>query len=205
MKSVSRKSNKIVYLKVDIFVNNAGTSQRSRFELIESRVDQDLFDNNVFGGVNLTRLILKHWYDTNSKGHIVVTSSIVGKAALPECASYTASKHALHGYYECLRYEAASKGIIITMVCSGPVKTGIAAVSYTGTYGILLNGSVSSNRMSPKRHAELMVCAIETRLEEVWITIQPFLWYCYAHQYFPTLSKRWLINMANNLSKSRDN
>ncbi|XP_053205078.1 dehydrogenase/reductase SDR family member 7-like [Panonychus citri] len=192
---------------VDIFVNNAGTSQRSRFELIESRVDQDLFENNVFGGVSLTRLLVKHWYSKNLAGHVVVTSSIVGKAALPECASYTASKHALHGYYECLRYEAASKGIKVTMICSGPVKTEISTVSYTGVYGQPLGIILpeNSSRMDPNRHGKLMLIAIELQLEESWITIQPFLWYCYAHQYFPTLSKRWLIPMANKLSQSRDN
>lgn len=77
-------------------MNNAGRSQRALFEAIDIEVDRDIFENNVFGGLNLSRILTRHWFQQNCPGHIVVTSSIVGKTALSNCSSYTASKHALH-------------------------------------------------------------------------------------------------------------
>lgn len=77
-------------------MNNAGTSQRANFTDIDIRVDRDIFETNVFAGLHLTRIITDYWLHRKLSGHVVVTSSIVGKTALPYCASYTASKHALH-------------------------------------------------------------------------------------------------------------
>ncbi|XP_074598576.1 dehydrogenase/reductase SDR family member 7-like isoform X2 [Brevipalpus obovatus] len=192
--------------KVNIFVNNAGRSQRALFETIDIEVDRDIFENNVFGGLNLSRILTRHWLKQKASGHIVVTSSIVGKTALPNCSSYTASKHALHGYYEGLRMESFDEKLKVTMVCSGPVKTGIIQNSYSSLPGETLGTDLpdNSSRMSPRRHAILMRLAIENQLEEVWITKNPFLIFCYFNQYFPTLSKRYLLNFARFLSAARD-
>ena len=43
--------------KVSMLVNNAGRSQRARWEYTDIGVDRDLFDINVFSVVNLTRHI----------------------------------------------------------------------------------------------------------------------------------------------------
>lgn len=59
-------------------MNNAGRSQRAKFEEIDVKVDKDIFDVNVFGTLNLTRKVLPHFLE-NKKGHFVVTSSCVGK------------------------------------------------------------------------------------------------------------------------------
>lgn len=81
---------------LDILVNNAGRSQQAKWADIDITIDRQIFELNVFGAVNLTRLYLRHLKAVNnSSGHVVVTSSIKGLIALPGSSSYVAAKHAL--------------------------------------------------------------------------------------------------------------
>lgn len=77
-------------------VNNSGKSQREWFEKIELDVDKELFNINVFGVINLTRIVVNHWYKENFPGHCICVTSTLGKIAGPMSASYTGTKHALH-------------------------------------------------------------------------------------------------------------
>ena len=76
-------------------MNNAGRSQRAEWTNIDIRVDKDLFDGNVFGLLNLSRVVMPHFLAKN-KGQIAVTSSVCGKVGAPCMSSYSATKHALH-------------------------------------------------------------------------------------------------------------
>lgn len=78
-----------------MLINNSGRSQKAEFHKIDLRVDKDLFDINVFGLINLTRVVIPYFL-AKAQGHIVVTSSIAGKIGAPFSASYNATKHALH-------------------------------------------------------------------------------------------------------------
>ncbi|KAI7690583.1 hypothetical protein SSS_02690 [Sarcoptes scabiei] len=66
------------FKKLDILINNAGRSQRASFLEIDLQVDKDLFDVNVFGLINLTRIVLKYFLESNIDGQIGVTSSTAG-------------------------------------------------------------------------------------------------------------------------------
>lgn len=79
--------------EIDILVNNAGRSQRACFEEIDLSVDRELFELDVFSIVNLTRIYVRHF---KGEGHVAVTSSSVGLISVPNSASYTAAKHAIH-------------------------------------------------------------------------------------------------------------
>lgn len=78
---------------IDILVQNAGRSQRALFEDIDLSVDRDLFELDVFSVVNLTRIYVRHY---KGRGHVAVTSSSAGLISVPNSASYTAAKHAIH-------------------------------------------------------------------------------------------------------------
>ena len=90
--------------RLDILINNAGRSQRGRWEHINMEVDMDLFRLNVFSVINLTRVVLPHMLN-NKCGKVAVTSSTAGKGGVPFSGTYTGSKHAIHGYFESLRTE----------------------------------------------------------------------------------------------------
>lgn len=177
--------------KIDILVNNAGRSQRALFEGIDMDVDREMFEVNVFGLIRLTREVVKHWYSTNFPGQIAVTSSIAGKVGAPYSSTYTASKHALHGYFECLRNESHYRGIRITMVCPGPVVSEITERAYTGSLEKRWGRQHDDDgkRMPTARCAYLMAVAIANRLDEVWVCPQPLLAYFYVQQYMPSVTR----------------
>ena len=82
-------------MQLDVLVNNAGRSQRANWEDIDLAVDKEIFDLNVFSILSLSRIALQYFMKQN-KGHIVVTSSLLGVKAIPYSASYTGAKHAIH-------------------------------------------------------------------------------------------------------------
>ncbi|RWS29581.1 dehydrogenase/reductase SDR family member 7-like protein [Leptotrombidium deliense] len=197
------------FKKIDILVNNAGKSQRASFEEIDLEVDKELFDINVFGLINLTRLVAKYWYESNLKGHLVVTSSLTGKVGVPYSATYTASKHALHGYFEAIRLESFCKGICVTLVCPGPVFSAVLQNALKGKKGEVVGGSghsADSKRMTAQRCGYLMSIAIANKLDEVWVTEHPYLLMLYAMQYFPSITRFILCRFLTKerISKMRD-
>ncbi|KAJ8962976.1 hypothetical protein NQ314_005693 [Rhamnusium bicolor] len=74
-----------------------GRSQRAQWENIDLSVDKQVFDLNVFGVVNLTRVALDHFNKTGG-GQVAVVSSLAGIIGAPYSASYTGAKHAIHKY-----------------------------------------------------------------------------------------------------------
>lgn len=180
--------------KIDILVNNAGRSQRANFQDIDIEVDKRMFDVNVFGTLNLTRKVLPRFLK-RGVGHFVVTSSCAGKMGLSASASYTGSKHALHGYFESLRTEMNQKNISVTMVCPGPVFSNFLENAFTATPGETLGAQPdpADKRMPTDRCAQLMAVAIAYKLDEVWICMQPCLTLFYLAQYTPTFFRKVIM------------
>jgi len=58
-------------------------------------------------------------------GLIINTSSLVGQISPPFFATYSATKHALEGYTQGLRYEVSPFGIDVCIVEPGPFRSGL--------------------------------------------------------------------------------
>jgi len=175
---------------LDVMIHNAGRSQRARFEHTDMEVDRSIFELNVFSVINLTRVILPDMLNAK-KGTIAVMSSSAGKGGAPFSGSYTGSKHALHGYFECLRSEKVGSGIEISMLCPGPTFSNLLQVAATEkpneSYGEDMGKG--DKRMTAERCAELSLVAIANKIGESWICFAPVLPMMYASQYMPALSK----------------
>jgi short-subunit dehydrogenase len=115
----------------DVVVFASGVSQRSLVEETSFEVYRRLMDINYFGPVFVTNEILPGMIQ-HRKGHLVVLSSLAGKFGTPMRSGYSASKHALHGYYESLRAEVSKHGIDVSIVCPGYIRTSITLNSLTG-------------------------------------------------------------------------
>ncbi|KVN73750.1 hypothetical protein WJ96_01040 [Burkholderia ubonensis] len=116
---------------IGILVQCAGVSQRAMARDTVDEVDRAIMELNYFGTVALTRAVLPRML-ARRKGHLVILSSIAGKVGSPLRSSYSASKHALHGYFDCLRAEAFRDGIDVTMVCPGYIDTEITRHAFVG-------------------------------------------------------------------------
>jgi NAD(P)-dependent dehydrogenase (short-subunit alcohol dehydrogenase family) len=108
---------------VDVLVNNAGISHRSAFAGTAPAVIRKVVEVNFFGAVNCTHAALPSLRER--RGSIVAISSVAGFAPLIARTGYSASKHALHGFFDSLRSELAGDGVSVTIACPSFVDTGI--------------------------------------------------------------------------------
>jgi short-subunit dehydrogenase len=116
--------------KVDILVNNGGISQRSTALLTKLEVQRQVMEVNYFGTIALTTALAPHIL-ANGSGMIVNIASVAGKVGGKSMAGYSASKHALIGYMDCLRAEESLKGLQVLNVCPGYVQTDISVNAMT--------------------------------------------------------------------------
>ncbi|OQX78504.1 MAG: short chain dehydrogenase [Bacteroidetes bacterium 4484_276] len=113
------------YNIIDYLIVNGGISQRSLVHETPLKIDRRLMEVNYFGNIAITKAVLPKMIRQKS-GHIVVVSSIVGKFGFPLRSAYSASKHALHGFYETLRAEHKNDNIKVTIAIPGRVRTNIS-------------------------------------------------------------------------------
>ena len=121
--------------KIDVLVNNAGFGLLAT---LEEGTDEEIFqqfDVNVFGLIKMTREVLPHMRHAHS-GVVINISSFLGKMGLPLLSHYNASKYAVEGITDSLRFEVAPFGIRVHSVLAGLfgtnfVKKGLVANSKT--------------------------------------------------------------------------
>ncbi|MEF8780921.1 MAG: SDR family NAD(P)-dependent oxidoreductase [Haloferacaceae archaeon] len=68
-------------------------------------------------------------------GRIVVVGSVVGRVSLPFHGAYAAGKAGLHGYVDALRRELDGRGVDVSLVEPGPVRTGLNERAAAGLEG----------------------------------------------------------------------
>jgi short-subunit dehydrogenase len=111
--------------KIDIFFNNGGISQRAEALKTSLDIDRRIFEINFFSNITLGKWVAQHMV-TRKEGHIVVTSSLLGKWGFFLRSGYSATKHALHGFYDSLRMEIEKDGVRISLVTPGFIATEIS-------------------------------------------------------------------------------
>jgi short-subunit dehydrogenase len=104
-------------------VNNAGMARRSSVEFHTIEDAKKLFEVNFFGVLRLTQLVLPLLRE--SKGRIVMISSVAGFASRGMSGMYSATKFALEGLSDALRREVAHQGISVSIVQPAYVKSAI--------------------------------------------------------------------------------
>ena len=124
---------------------------------------------NFFGNTVVTKSLLPRMIERGS-GTFVVTSSICGRFGVPKLSAYSASKHALHGFYESLRSENEGQGIKVTMITSGLVRTDITvnALKGDGRPYARMQEAVA-NGISPVSAAKAIIRAVVAEKREVLV------------------------------------
>ena len=108
--------------RIDVLINNAGFGLFGPVEDVPLDDARYQFEVNLFGLAHLTQLVLPHMRAQGS-GRIVNISSMGGKVFTPLGAWYHATKHALEGWSDCLRYETAPFNIQVVLIEPGWIKT----------------------------------------------------------------------------------
>lgn len=130
---------------IDILINNAGIMFLGITEAFSVNQAKQQMEVNYYGAIRTMQAVLPTMRKAGN-GLIINTSSLVGRISPPFFSTYTATKHALEGYVQGLRYEVSPFGVDIVMVEPGPFGTGLLASGQAPehahvleTYGELAN------------------------------------------------------------------
>ncbi|WP_158815892.1 SDR family oxidoreductase [Methylocapsa sp. S129] len=110
------------YKKIDVLLNNAGYALFGPIEAVDNQQIQEQFATNVFGLINVTQQILPAMRKAG-EGLIINVSSIIGRMALPYASSYIATKFAVEGLSESMRYELEPFHIRVKIIEPGSINT----------------------------------------------------------------------------------
>jgi dehydrogenase/reductase SDR family member 7B len=168
---VEDAANRVIekYPKIDFLFNNGGVSQRTAAIDTTPAIDRRIMEINYFSGVLLTKKVLPAMIK-NGGGHIIAISSISGLFGFPLRSAYSASKHAMHGFYESLWTELHGKGIRTTIACPGRVRTNMSlnAIGKGGEpYGKMDRGQLTG--ISPEKCARQILRAVMQNRRQVLI------------------------------------
>jgi len=108
--------------RVDVLVNNAGNFYAGYFENISPEQFRAQMETNFFGPLNVTRAALAVMREQRS-GQVITITSAAGLMGQEFCSAYAASKFALEGWMESLRYEVEPFGIATMTVEPGFFRT----------------------------------------------------------------------------------
>lgn len=181
--------------QIDLLINNAGISQRSLAIETSLAVDRKIFELNYFSAIALTKLVLPKM-SQRKIGQIAVISSISGKFGFPLRTAYSASKHALQGFFESLRAEVKKDSIGVSIISPGRVQTNISlsALTKDGTaHGKMDPGQVHG--ITAEKCAKKIIKALKKNKKDVLIGGKEIL-LVYIHRFLPFLYHR-IVNKIN--------
>jgi short-subunit dehydrogenase len=118
------------YGRIDVLINNGGISQRATAFDTAMDVNRQIMEVNFFGNIAMAKAVLPIFRQQKS-GQILVISSIAGKFGFHLRSAYSASKHALFGYYESLVMEESEYNLKVTVACPGKINTPISTNAVT--------------------------------------------------------------------------
>lgn len=172
---------------LDIVVANAGfgvTGPVERLSLAEYRRQ---FDVNFFGLVDTLYAALPAL--EASRGCFAVVSSVLGRVPSPAYSAYVASKHAVTGFAESVRFDLHHRGVAVALLEPGVVTSEFRHVDNAGQYQPRGEDPAGWLSVPTGRAARAMVRAIRRRAPETVITGhgKAIVW---AYRHFPWVVRR---------------
>ena len=182
--------------RVDILINNGGVSQRSLAKETTVAVDKQIMEVNFFGTVSLTKAVMPSML-ANKSGMVVAISSAVGKFGSPWRSGYSASKHALHGFFDSLRAECYDDNLKVLIVCPGFIQTNVSINALTGTGA--KNNSMDAGTAAGLTSAEAarqIISAIKADKEEIVVGQFKEKLGVWVKRHFPSIFSVMIRKMA---------
>jgi NAD(P)-dependent dehydrogenase (short-subunit alcohol dehydrogenase family) len=108
--------------RIDALIHNAGTGGDRLIAQVGGEAVATIIDTNLRAPIEITRALLPGMLDRR-RGAIVFVASVVGHIGMPSAAIYCASKFGLRGFAHGLRREVAHRGVSVTVISPGFIKT----------------------------------------------------------------------------------
>lgn len=166
--------------RVDVLVNNAGVIAVGPVETARIEDFEQMHATMFWGVVYPTYAVLAQMTE-RGEGRIVNITSIGGKVSVPYLLTYNAAKFAAVGFSEGLRAELAGKGIAVTTVVPGLMRTGsYAAALFKGQRELLYTlftplTATPLSSISARRAARKVVAAMKRGDPELIYTLHAHL------------------------------
>ncbi len=113
---------------VDLLVANAGVGAPTLLEPFNVPQVERMFRVNTLGVVYAIEAVLPEML-RRGRGHLAAVSSLAAYKGLPGESAYCASKAAVNVFLEGLRVQLRGKGVAVTTICPGFVRTPMTAVN----------------------------------------------------------------------------
>ena len=192
--------------RIDILINNAGIVEVGPVENQSLDAYRRAMATNFFAALNTTHAALPHLLKRQGRTRdaaIVNIASIGGKFAMPHMLPYVASKFALVGFSQGLHAELRRKGVRVTTVCPGLMRTGGEAhAAFTGRIKeeqrwFTLAARTPILAASVRRAARKIYKAVADGRAE--ITITPQAWLAARIAALAPETTQYLASLANHL------
>lgn len=119
------KKVKEIYGHIDILINNAGISSKTKIEDYTDEEYDKITNLNIKSVFNCSKQIIPYLKET--KGVILNTSSMVSIYGQPSGVMYPTTKFAVNGITKSLARELAPQGIRVNAVAPGIINTDMVA------------------------------------------------------------------------------
>ena len=113
---------------IDLLIANAGVGMPTRLDPMNVQDIETMFRVNTLGVVYAIEAVLPEML-RRGRGHVAAVSSLAAYKGMPGESAYCASKAAVNYYLEGLRIHLRDKGIAVTTLCPGFVRTPMTAVN----------------------------------------------------------------------------
>jgi dehydrogenase/reductase SDR family protein 7B len=155
--------------RIDMLLNIGGISQRALIKDTPLWLDRRIMEINYFGTIALTKAVMPYMISSGG-GHIVATSSISGRFGFPLRSAYSASKQALHGFFETLLLEHKADNIRVSVLIPGRVRTNISLHALTSSgqeHGKLDEGLATG--ITPEKAAYQIIRGLRRNRREILV------------------------------------
>lgn len=113
--------------RIDVLIANAGIGGNDEeTRSYRPASVKKVIDVNLLGAVNAVHAVLPQMVE-RGEGQIVAISSLAGFRGLPKSAAYSASKAGMTAFFESVRLDVQQKGISVTIIQPGFIKTPLTA------------------------------------------------------------------------------
>jgi dehydrogenase/reductase SDR family protein 7B len=172
--------------RIDYLLNIGGISQRATIEETPMWIDRKIMEINYFGTIALTKAVLPYMIKQQS-GHILATSSISGRFGFPLRSAYSASKQALHGFFETLFLENKKYNIRSSVIIPGRVRTKISfrALDAEGKEHGKMDAGLSKG-ITPEKAAETIIRGMIRNKREILVGSSELIM-LFIRRYFPAV------------------
>ncbi len=104
--------------EIDIFYANAGYPYYEVFDYVDWERTERMFQTNVYSPIYSYQKYVE--YLNGRQGHFAITVSAIGKMAMPGFTTYSASKFAMEGFQQGIRFELPKN---VKLTCLYPIAT----------------------------------------------------------------------------------